>query len=431
MAQKFGIEDEDGDRRMVASSLSGYLPRVWVYPLRGHSPPVILLITALLALGSAGLVALVPLIVGVLWTAHYAVRVIEHTSLGRATPPRLTGEALMLADGFTWSALFLPGVLIALYLSGERLAFGVLLLALPAHWIALATTRSLVAACHPLRLLHIAAVTGSAYLIVCGLLAGSALLGQWLAGQLASVLLIALWLYLLVAACHLLGFVAYLRHERLGIGVQVRRPSRTDELEAEQAHTLDTLVQAIRTLHAIPDDAAAARLMLSTLPGSTDARRFHEDLFDRIKAIPARGLALTQAARLITFLLDRKLADRALEIFESAVDLDSRFQVESALQLAPLAERALLNRRRALIERVLDNARSQFAADPAIRLLDRVQVQTLFEIDRNEDAARAALTALGDFSGHPHAADLRTYDRILSEGTRSAPAETTPAPPDP
>ncbi|MGH8517614.1 MAG: hypothetical protein ACREUE_09150, partial [Panacagrimonas sp.] len=415
--------------------LSGYLPRVWIYPLRGHGPAVILLITAILALGSTGLVALVPLIVGVLWTAHYAVRVIERTSLGRATPPRLTGEALMLADGFTWSTLFLPGVLIALYLSQARVALGILLLALPAHWIALATTRSLVAACHPLRLLHIAAVTGPAYLAVCALLAGSALLGKWLGGHMASLLLIAAWLYLLFAACHLLGFVAYLRHERIGFGVEVRRPSRTDELETEQAHTLDTLVQAIRTLHAIPDDAAAARLMLSTLPGQADARRFHEDLYERIKAIPARGLALTQAARLISFLLDRKLADRALEIFENAMDLDPRFRVESSLQLAPLADRALMNRQRALIDRLLDNARSQFADDPAIRLLDRVRVRALFEIDRNEDAARAALIAIGDISGHPHAADLRTYERILSGGTRSPPVQAGPdrsgPPPDP
>lgn len=421
MSDPIGTHDAAADRRMSTSSLSAYLPWVWVYPLRGHGPPVILLISLLLGLGSASLVALVPLIVGVLWTAHYAVSVIGHTSQGHATPPRLTGDSLMLADGLTWSVLFLPGVLIAVYLGGHPVVVWVLLPALPAHWIVLATTHSLPAACHPVRLVRVAWVTGPAYLAVCLLLAGSVLVGKWFGSRLSSLLLIAAWTYLLVAACHLLGFVAYLRHERLEMGVHVRRPSRTDDLEAEQARTLDTLVQAIRTLHSAHDDDAAARLMLMVLPGPADARRFHEDLFERIKAIPARGLALTQAARLITFLLDRKLADRALEVFESAADLDPRFEVHSAFQLAMLADRAFQNRHRALIERILLNARSRFADDPAIRLLDRAWIRTLVEIDRDEAAARTALLSMGDLDRHPHSADLRPYARILGLDTPAPP----------
>lgn len=413
MAKSFGLEDHDADHRMVSSTLPRYLPRVWIYPLLGHGLLVILLITILLGIGTASLVALLPLILGVSFTAHYTVRVIERTSLGRATPPRLTGDALLLADGLTVSTLAAPSVLMALYFDGHRVIVAVLLLALPAHWVALATTRSLIAACHPISLFRVVWVIGPAYLAVCLLLTGAVLLGQWFAARLSSLVLIAAWLYLLVASCHLLGFVAYLRHERLGHGVQVRRPSRADDLEAQQARTLDTLVQAVRTLHSAGDDAAAARLMLSVPPGPADARRFHEALFERIKAIPARGLALTQAARMISFLLDRKLVDRALDVFESAMDLDPRFQVQSPFELVTLAERALMNRQRALIGRILDSAQQRFADDPAIRLLDRVRIRTLVEIDRDEATARTALLSMGNLDEHPHSADLRTYARIL------------------
>ncbi len=410
----FGSRDEAADGRMAASKLTHYLPLVLLYPLRGHSPPVILVVTLLLGLGSRSIVAVVPLIVGTLWAAHYAVGVIEQTSYGHATPPRLTGDALSLADGLTWSALIAPALLLALYLKEHGPATWLLAFLMPAHWIALATTRSLVAACHPLRLLQIIAVTGAAYVGACSLLIGAALLGEWLTTHVSSLLLIAAWLYLLVAACHLLGYVAYQRHERLGIGVHVVRPSRARELEAEQSRRLDALLRQLAVLHAERNDQAAATLMLGTAPGPADARHFHELLYERLKAIPARGLALTQAARMITFLLDRKLLDRALEIFDNAFDLDPRFRTESALHLPALAERALDTRQSALFDRILASGQAAFDGDPALRLLDRVRVRKLMELDHDETAARAALASLGEFDGHPQAAELRAYSRALA-----------------
>lgn len=420
----FGAQDEAADRRMASSHLPAYLPRILLYPLRGHGPPVILLVTLLLGLGSRSIVALVPLIVGVLWAAHYAVRVIETTSYGHASPPRLTGDALMLTDAMTWSALLAPALLLALYLKAGILATAPLAALLPAHWIALATTRSLAAASNPLRWLQIVAVTGPAYVGACVLLIGAALLGGWLSAHISNLLLIAAWLHLLFAACHLLGFVAYHRHERLGIGVQVIRPTRERERDAEQAARLEALLARITALHDKRDDEAAARLMHETPPGPADARRFHEDLYERLKAIPARGLALTQAARMIPFLLDRKLVDRALEIFENALDLDARFRCESALHLPPLAARALETRQTTLLGRLLESARASFAGDAALKLLDGVHLRWLMDLNRDEPAARLVLAGLGDLGGHPLEAELRTYARVLAIG--SASAQTSP-----
>lgn len=421
------IEDRDADRRMVASTLTSWLPQALFYPLRGHGALTILLITLLLGLGLRGPVALIALILGTLWTAHYAIRVIEHTSLGHATPPRLTGDALMLASRSTWAALLAPALLLTLYLRDLHAVFWPLALLLPAHWIALGTTRSLIAACHPLRLLQIVALSSPTYLIVCALLACAAWLGRWLQYEMGSLLLIAIWLYLLFAGCHLLGFMAYLRHERLGVGVQVLRPTQAAALEVEQNARLDALMERLKPLHAAREYEAAARLMLDTAPGPADARRFHEQLHERLKAASMRGLALTQAARMIAFLLDRKLVDRALDIFENALDLDSRFRVESALQLAPLAERALDTHQHALLARLLDAAQTQFAGDPALRLLDLVRVREAFDHRRDEAATRALLAGIGPLDTHPQSAALRAYAQALA--VPRAPA--APAPPVP
>lgn len=418
----FQVDDPVADRRLASSTLTAYLPSVLLYPLRGHAPPTILLVTLLLGLGLRGLVTLVPLLLGVLWTAHYAIRVIEHTSLGHATPPRLSAEALMLADRYTWSALLLPAVLVVLYLRDAYAAFWPLALLLPAHWIALGTTRSLVHACNPLRLLQIIALSAPAYAAVCALLAGAALLGHWLQQELASLLLIAIWLYLLFAGSHLLGFIAYLRHERLGIGVQVTRPTRAQALEQEQQARLDALMDQVRGLHAKREFEAAAQRIRDTAPGPADARRFHEQLYERLKAIPARGLALTQAARMIAFLLDRRLIDRALEIAENALDLDERFIPESVLHLPPLAERALDTRQHALLARLLSAADRHFAGDAALRLLDLVRVREAFDHRRDEATARALLARIGPLDAHPHGATLRAYAQALAvERTDPAP----------
>lgn len=405
---------------MAESTLAAWLPRVALYPLRGHCPPVILLVALLLGIGGSSITALVPLIVGTLWAAHYAVRVIESTSYGHATPPRLTGEALTLSDGLTWAALAAPALLVLLHLKAPRAAPWIVAALLPAHWIVLATTRSLVAACNPLHLLSVMAATGTAYAGVCALLAGAALLGTWASPHVSGFLVIAVWLYLLFAVCHLLGFVAYQKHETLGIGVQVERPTAAREREAEQMRRLEALLVEIVALHAAGNDEAAAKKMFGTVPGPADARRFHEDLYDRLKSIPARGLALTQAARMIAFLLDRRLLDRALEIAENALDLDPRFRPESLLHLRPLAERALETRQSALLRRLLACAEQAFAADPALRLFDPLRIRMHLELERDEPAARGALDALGALDSHPHAAELRTYARVLAIGGKPA-----------
>lgn len=415
----FDGHDAAADQRMAGSrGVLAWLPQVLLYPLRGHAPPIILLVTLMLGFGSGGLVGFPLLVVGMLFLAHYAIRVIEQTSLGHARPPRLGGDALMLADRFTWAAMLAPLALLSLHFRGADAAVIALALLLPAHWIALASTRSLVSALHPLRLMQIVVVTGPAYLAVCALALAAALAGRWLSAELSSLLLLAIWLYALFAACHLLGFVAYQRHERLGIGVQVERPAQQLErtqLE-DQAQRIEQLVQVLSATQQAGDSEGAAKLLRDTQPGAADARQFHETLYERLKLAQLRGLALTQAARMIGFLLDRRLSDRALEIFENAADRDPRFQAESALHYPPLAERALETRQYTLLARLLDSAQAGFPGDPALRLLDLVRVRELFDHRRDAQAARTVLDALGPLDRHPQAAALGGYARALGAG---------------
>lgn len=393
---------------MAASrGVVAYLPQILLYPLRGAGPPIILVITILLVFGTGGLAGLPLLIVGTIWLAHYAIRVIEQTSLGHARPPALGGEALYLSDLYTWSAMLAPALFVLLWWHGQLVVFTVLALLLPAHWMALATTRSLAAACHPLRLLQIVMVSGPAYLAIGLVGVAAAGVGRWLAAWVDLPLRVGAWLYLLIAACHLLGFVAYQRHERLGIGVQVPRPTREREQAREQQQRLDRLMRDLEQDLAQGRRVEGRQRLLDSLPGPADAHRFHEALYERLKLAPMQGLALTQAARMISFLLDRKLLDRALEVFENALDLDERFRLESPLQLPALAERALLTRQLLLFARLLRTAAARYAGDPALRLLDPLRVREALDIRQDDAAARALLCRMGDLDQHPCAEVLK------------------------
>lgn len=424
---------------MVGSrSLWAYLPRALIYPLREHAPPAILLITLMLGFGSANLTALPLLIVGTLLLAHYAIRIVEQTSLGHALPPALGADALMLADRFTWSAMLAPAVLLSLHFRGADGAVTVMALLVPAHWLALATTRSLLASLNPLRWAQIIGVTGPAYLGLCVVAVSAAWAGRWLSAEWSSLLLVAIWLYLLFLGSHLLGYLAYHQHERLGIGVQVERPGvlRARESEQAQAQRLADLVTEIGALSHAGDQAAAARKLMEAVPGTADARRFYEDLYERLKHTSMRGLALAQAARLITLLLDRRLLERALEIFENALDRDADFRLESALQYPPLAERALQIRQYALLARLIRSAEAGFAGDPALRLLDLVRVRERFDHHRDEAGTRRLLEALGPLERHPQSTALRAYAQALAivplRAAPQAPGGTaTPPPPPP
>lgn len=411
-----GIDDRDplADPRMAASSALAYLPRFLLYPLRGHAPLTILCVTLLLGLGLRGPAALFAGILGCWWAAHYAVRVIEHTSYGHARPPRLDGEALMFGQPLTLAALALPMGLIALHLQGHAVAFWTLALLAPAHWIVLATTRSPLAALHPLRLLRAIVVTGSGYVAACGLLVACALLGQGLANHLSSLLLIGIWLYLLIGACHALGFLAYQRHERLGLGVRVARPTRDAHAQVEQQRRVDALLNALRADLVAGRQAAAAERLWQAAPGPGDPRAFHEALYDGLKGLSARGLALTQAARMIGFLLDRRDLDRALWIFENALDLDARFRPESVLQLPVLAEHAWRTRQFDLLHRLFEVADRHFGKDPALRLLDGLRLRDSLDRRGDETTARRVLDRAGPLDRHPLRTELEGYARALA-----------------
>ncbi|HEX4870717.1 MAG TPA: hypothetical protein VFV27_00235 [Nevskiaceae bacterium] len=435
MGAGFQVRDPVADQRMAATpQLWRYLPRLLAYPLSGFCAPMIA--TCALLLGVA-LLSSAPGVLGVpatalpmvaiigTWVLRYALSVLEQTALGHATPPPMSGEMAQIADRLTVYALVGPGLLCSLVLALERLApaaatpallLGLFLL--PAHFLVLATQRSLEDALNPLRLLQVIVHGGLAYLLVCALIAIAALLALRTASLLSTGLALALLFYTLFFACHLLGYLAYHRHEALQLKVRVAPPSAERTRAAERETRLAGLMAAIDPLLGRRDWQAAWARIEAEPERDEDRRAWHLELLEALRERQSWPLVLTQSARLVSRLLEEKRAGQALEVLGSALDISPDFELEQADQRLPLAEQAWLTRQARefhwLVE--ADPARPAALAEALERLALR------WWLDVVPDEAQAARVLQGLLARPGAAADrsLQGLARVLKLAPPSA-----------
>jgi hypothetical protein len=215
-----------------------------------HPTPLViaLLIGALFAFLEPGfLLSLVLLFVGF----RYAVEVFEQTAQGHLKPPGISSEVLIEDYGVTVK-LFVLLFLIILLVGSIATSAGSLsamfvwyffLLALPASYMTLMLTGSLLQAINPLALLKMIAVMGWSYWLLYGLLFLLSTAWQNVAtvvsgvsnGALYSLLFYVCFFYFNVIAFHMMGYMIYRRGDVFGTVRQA------DIVQASPFHLFDEL----------------------------------------------------------------------------------------------------------------------------------------------------------------------------------------------
>lgn len=370
-------EERQADRRLAGTpSLTAYWPDVLRYPLRGYAPWILLLaapmvwqcvslmqvfMAPVLDGRAVSFVRLLPalLITGVL-LLYYLLRIVEHSAEGHGLPPKLDGASLTSGWTVLLQVLLYPTLLLMLCAKPEHAAVAEFITALglwfwPAHFLILATERELPRALNPLRWLQVMLTLGREYFLLWLALWGSVLLMRELGSRYYGAGVCAVGLYLIFALCHLIGYMAYHRHKALGFRVSVRDPL-TEDMEQEQARRLDLVLKRSRDCLQAGDAKAAVAALLAVPPGPANVLAFHEDLLGKLHLRGDTVLIHTQARRMITFHLNAKRSERALEIYESCVNRDRYFDVESPAQLLPLANAALAQKFEELFERIARHA---------------------------------------------------------------------------
>ncbi|MES2682417.1 MAG: hypothetical protein V4650_02775 [Pseudomonadota bacterium] len=429
------IRNPEADARMARSrGLVDYWPWLLRYPLTGYCLPVIVMLSLLLTLSvrngisvsegfSMPTSGLPLLVICVIWTVFYGIRVIDHTTRGYATPPPMGSESLYLATAI--KPLTLPGLVslsyFALQARNPPLAGALLYAALfitPAYLFILATEGQMASALNPLRWLQVMLHMGLAYLLPCLLLvAGIALLTR-VSHTLGAALLVSLCCYGLFGTAHVLGYLGFKRQHALGLQVDVPDP---DAVEREEKHAalLKQLLARIHDWQREREEGSAIRAIESHGGGPLDAIGFFEALFRELSIQGSPSIIHAVGRRLISLLLAARKPERALDIAEGCINSHWHFTPANPTQLEALLRQAMRLRFEDLYERLLKGAEADLhSAEPAWAGVQFLRAQHQSETRRDDAGALALLTPLRAMTQHPQHAlyerTARTLEALLA-----------------
>ena len=423
-AREFRLDDPQADELMVSTPETWrYLPQLFHYPLRGYAMPVV--VTLGLGLWLAGYAGpfgmpLSGVMLGFL--GYYSMNVVQRTALGHAIPPPLGSEALFQGERLRLLALiaYIGGSAVAAVLASRAGHPGYALLLglaavylLPAFLANLVLQPTLVGAINPMLLLQFVFHTGFPYLVACLALAGVGWMVVLLSGHVGEAALLVMLVYGLVFVCHMVGYVAYHQHEKLGIAVHVARPTAESRaLEEQQQRLAFVLKQVDKHLEAHAAPAARDLLLAESGAGLINPRGFHEELFEALRQRHQDALSLVQAERLMQLLVKERRFPRALDIWEQCLDFAKDFVPAPAGMVGPLAEQALREKRLPLFARIDAAVQARRPAGEEAICLRFLKAQAL--VDQKQDAAALALlTPLLASGAHPWAPRIQALHRAL------------------
>ena len=424
-ARELRLDDPEADRRMVETpELWRYMPQLLLYPLRGYALYVVIIMGALVWLaGYAGPfgIALAGVLFG--WMSYYFMEVVLRTAVGHAIPPPLGTEVLFMGDKLKLGMLvgFLGGMTL-LVLSASRAGQGGLAIAvlcagiylLPAYLAALVLQHNVLAALNPLVLVRFLWHTGLAYVFAALLLAAVGVLVVVLSGRSSAFVSCILLVYGILFMCHLVGYVAYHRHEELGIAVSVARPTQESRAAEAQALRLAALLKRVdKHLEARDPHAARDAILAEDAADLANPRGFHEDLFEALRLRKQDALSLVQGNRLIALLAQQKRLGRALDICEISLDVSGRFVPQPPMLAALLAEQALADRRLPLFTRLDSAVRQAAPGGEAAVALQFLQARLLVEQRKDGEALRL-LTPLLPAASHPWAPRIAALHKAVA-----------------
>jgi hypothetical protein len=419
----FRLDDPEADELMVSTPETWrYLPKLFYYPLRGYAMGVVLMLgLGLWLAGYAGPfgIPLSGVVFGLL--GYYSMNVVQRTALGYAIPPPLGSEALFQGERIRLLALiaYIGGTAACVFWAARDGHPGYAALIgcaavyfLPAFLANLVLQQTLDGALNPITLLQFVYYTGIPYLVACLALAGVGYLMVLLSGHIAESLMSVLMVYGLIFVCHMVGYVAYHQHEKLGIAVNVARPTAESRGMEEQQERLAALLKQVDK-HLVDHDPHAARdaLLREDLAGLINLRSYHEELFEALRQRHQDALSLVQAERLIDLLVKAKRFPRALDIWEQCLDFAKDFVPASAP--GQLAEQALQEKRLKLFARIGTAIQfAQPANGEAWVCLQFLKARALAE-QKQDAPALALLTPLVAHGSHPWAPRIQALHKAL------------------
>ncbi len=409
-----------GARLADHPSLLRYLPRLLLYPLRPAPALAIALFAFLIFTGLQSIVAVAALAIAAPWLFAFLDGIIESSSQGEADAPRFGGSQLFMTDASSFKAIIWPGLIATAWfhwrdsaplLAQTTVLWGAFLL--PAYLLA-STKFGLITALNPLRLMALAWVLGLPYLLACALFGGSIWLLPRLAGELSLFSSILFALYLLVMICHLLGYLAFQRAERLGLDVRHTLSTEDEDARVRQQAILDATLRLLHAALRRKDREAALAVLRTPTEDLADPPAFQEALFSAVALRPEKAIALDQGERLLLALMQRRQLSRALSVYRQCLDISPHFFPTRLTALPQLARHALAEREHALFDAMCEAAEAHADTSDTALELGLLRATDLMDRRHDDAAARAVIQRLRPHDrSHRLSPQIETLARLL------------------
>lgn len=398
-----------------SESVAAYLPVILSYPFR-RGARITLLFTALFTwLFSSHVLALPGLIITLSATLQFLMLVVQHTASGKGDAPALGSFRSFSFSLATFGLVMIVSAGVALQFAvADSVVLSIIVatlncLVLPAMVLLLSLEESILLALEPPRIWRVLRHAGPAYLLFAGLIGA----GSWgiyellllradsfgpLSGRLASELSLATLLSifgamaLLTSFAHFLGYIAYHRHEAMGLNEGFLNTAPRETREAHPLEEVERLArehkheEAAHYLEQLRQKQPLARQIAWV--DELEKRRLWQEL---------RHFSETLVCELLANRQEGPAAELTLRMLRHY----STFRTATAAEWLQLVRGAFRERPEQGFETLARLAEERFPSDPV--LLDIALLRAQHETDLHQDraAARRILEPFADMHDHP------------------------------
>ncbi len=408
------------------------LPGFFLFPVQGGS---LLRIVGYAVMGTIAM--LIPPLLGallrvILWIVflRYAFLVMERSANGRFDAlsdidAQEEGETAQVVRQY---ALFIVmGLVIGVFAglfgrSGYSAGFWITSALMPASVMIIAVTHSIGQALNPRQIGFYIKTIGAPYFALCFFLLSFSVSSKWLRGflyghmqsWLALPLLSFIEFYFVLIVYHMMGYVIYQYHDKLGLAADVSFEEAEARLSPGKG--TDPLLARLNALTVDGQNEEALALLRDSLRQRWDENDLHERYQKLLVLTGHQAEALRHAREFIAKLAGEKRMFQALDLCEQAFESDPGFQLQDASQIRELAAAAHLARRHRLaldLMRRFDKRYPGHSDIPAIYLLSAQVLGDHYK--RHREALQILRAIQAKFPDHALAGEARRYAEVLEK----------------
>jgi hypothetical protein len=408
------------------------LPRFFFYPMQ---------LGPMLRMGLGALVCAFGLFMGVfgflialfifLAFLKYSFVVLERTATGRFDEPNnMNGEeGGEISQVFRMIGFFIIlGIVLGLLKSflgtvGEDLNWVLVNILPPAGIMIIATSHSLARALNPAQIFFYIRTIGSPYLALCFLLLSLTESSLWLQmfldkhvdSWVVVPLIIFVQLYFILIIYHMMGYVIYQYHDKLGLQAAVSFEKAEAQLSPNKPAP-DPIMAQLGALMAEGKEQEAASMLREELRTKWERNDLHERYQKLLVALGKHDVALLHARDFIGKLVMEKRMFQALDLCEWGLKTDPAFQLGNPDHVHELAAAANVANRHKLALDLMRGFDKRYPGHKHTAPVYLLSAKILAEKYHKYVEAGKILRALqAKFPGHELATEAKKYQEAFAK----------------